>query len=143
MNYNVYLEKIEIYKMLVDDLKQKNASKERLDYAEQELIRCKREYRAWLKKKNRKKYLWPGKDGKGYGEIVNTGSPYPYDSFWRKVFFAGEHWDEDDKKEFIESAWTHMKPSQYDCTGQIFTWMIYVFNVPNGVVAYIMDALDV
>ena len=141
MNYNVYLDKIEIYKMLIDDLKQKNASKERLDHAEQELIRCKREYRAWLKEKNRKKYLWPGKDGEGYGEIVNFGGSY--DSLWTKIFFVGEQWSEEDKKEFIDANWQECKPSMYDCTGQIFTWAIDVFNVPNGVVAYIREGIDV
>lgn len=101
------------------------------------LIEHKREYRADLKKRAEKKYLYPN----NYGEIVNGGGDFEYR--WMKVFFEGEHWNDDEKKKFIEENWVDATPSQYDCTGQIFTYAIDVFNVPSGVVAYIREAMDV
>lgn len=104
------------------------------------LIEHKRELRAKLKD-NHDRYLYPGNDGKGYGKIVAYGGSY--DSFWEKIFFEGEHWTDEEKDQFIADNWITAKPSQYDCTGQVFTWAINVFNVPSGVVAYIRNGLDV
>ena len=101
---------------------------------EKHLAKAKKRYRSHLKEEAEKKYLYGG-------EIVASGGGY--DSFWQKIFFKDDHWTEEEKQEFIEAAWIHAKPSQYDCTGQVFTWAIDVFNVPNGVVAYIRNALDV
>ena len=101
----------------------------------------KREYRKALKGTWHGKYLYLGKDGKGYGKIVNDGGNY--DTFWQKIFFPNEHWTEEEKMEFVDDNWVKATPSQYDCTGQIFTWAIDVFNVPSGVVAYIRYAMDV
>lgn len=138
MRRNAFYDKISLDKLIKDLLikegKYSGEAKEKIDT---NLIKHKREYRADLKKRNAKKYLYPN----NYGEIVNGGGDY--DSFWQKIFFAGEHWSEEEKQEFIEENWIHCEPSQYDCTGQTFTWAIDVFNVPSGVVAYIRDALDV
>lgn len=101
------------------------------------LIEHKREYRADLKKRTEKKYLYPN----NYGEIVNGGGDFEYR--WMKVFFEGEHWNDDDKKKFIEENWVDYEWSPYDCTEQIYTQRICVFNVPSGVVAYIMELKDV
>ena len=84
------------------------------------------------------KYLYPyGKKGK----IVAYGSNND-DIFWKKVFFEGEYWDEEDKEAFRDDNWIEIN-SPYDCTGKTFTWAIDSFNVPNGVVAYIRYAIDV
>ena len=96
----------------------------------------KREYRAALKEKNRAK-RFRGTDGL----IVNEGGDY--DSHWIKVFFPGESWTDEEKDEFIAYAWIPYRWSPYDCTGQLFTQGISVFNVPGGVVAYVREALDV
>lgn len=97
--------------------------------------------REWRRKTKRNQYFYHGRDGEGYGEIVNGGGNW--DSYWQKVFFPGEQWTEEEKREFVEDNWVHATPSQYDCTGQVFTWAIDVFNVPGGVVAYLRYALDV
>lgn len=136
---NKYLENIMIDKMIIDELskgKHPLAVRKAIEECKQLLIDHKREYRAWLKRDNEKRFLYPN-----YGEIVASGGDY--DSRWTKVFFAREHWSDEDKKEFVEENWRYAKPSQYDCTGQIFTWAIDVFNVPSGVVAYIREAMDV
>lgn len=127
---------ITIYEFVKDCLIKKGKySDETIEAINDLIIKLKREYRANLKKRD-KRYLYPD-----YGEIVNSGGDW--DSFWKKIFFAGEQWSEEDKREFIEENWIYCEPSQYDCTGQIFTQSIDVFNVPNGVVAYIRYAMDV
>lgn len=73
--------------------------------------------------------------------IVNGGGTY--DEGWTKYFYPDEHWTEEEKSDFTESNWIHMRPSQYDCTGQLFTWNISIFDVPNGTVVYHQYALDV
>ena len=108
---------------------------------DEKIIERKREYRAALKGKWWDNYLYPGTDGKGYGKIVACGGEW--DSFWRKIFFEGEHWTEEEIREFIDDNWVSCKLGPYDCTGQRFTWAIDCFNVPSGVVCYIREALDV
>ena len=127
-----------IRKWLIKENRYKGEAKKHLD---EKIVEHKRKYRDYLKHEERKKYLYPGTDGNGYGEIVAGGGDY--DGMWQKIFFAGERWTEEEKQEFIEENWVHYKWSPYDCTGQIFTWAIDVFNVPSGVVAYIRDAMDV
>jgi hypothetical protein len=137
---NAYLEKIMIDKMIIDELskgKHPKATREAIETCKELLIQHKREYRAWLKLRYGKKYLYSNQ----YGEIVNRGGEY--DVFWQKIFFPGERWTDEEKNEFIEENWIYAMPSQYDCTGQTFTWAIDVFNVPSGVVAYIRNAIDV
>ena len=75
------------------------------------------------------------------GFIVNGGGEFDYR--WMKVFFPGERWTDEEKAEFVEENWIYCRPSQYDCTGQIFTTGIDCFNVPSGVVVYIREAMDV
>ena len=131
---DIYME-IMIDKDIKNELVKRNlyrgATREKM---EKYIAKNKKRYRSSLKEENEKKYLYGG-------EIVAGGGDY--DSFWQKIFFKDDHWTEEEKQEFIEAAWIHAKPSQYDCTGQVFTWAIDVFNVPNGVVAYIRNALDV
>ena len=122
---------------LIKEGKYRGELKRELD---EKIIAHKKEYRRWLKEYD-KKYLYHLSDGTGYGEIIASGGDY--DGGWYKVFFPGDYFTEEDKKEFIEDNWRYAKPSQYDCTGQIFTWSIKVFNVPSGVVAYIQEAMDV
>lgn len=107
----------------------------------EEIIQHKKEYRNRLRRKYGKRYEFKGKDGNGYGEIVNYGGDW--DGCWRKVFFPDEHWTDEEKKDFVAAVWIPYKPTYYDCTGQLFTWAVDVFNTPNGVVAYIHDHLDV
>ena len=97
----------------------------------------KKECRAAMKEKERKsRYMFPG-----YGEIVNSGGDW--DSCWMKVFFKGEHWTEEEIEEFLEDNWRYVRYPAYDCTGDLFTLGIEVFNVPGGVVAYLREAVDV
>lgn len=126
-------------KWCLDKANSRKLAEEKKEY-EDLLIKHKRELRAKLKN-NHNRYLYPGNDGNGYGKIVAYGGSY--DSFWEKIFFEGEHWTDEEKDQFIAANWITAKPSQYDCTGQVFTWAINVFNVPNGVVAYIRNGLDV
>lgn len=136
-----------IIKMCINDLIKKQLierglyvgeAKEAID---KKIVEDKREYRKVLKGKWHEKYLYPGKDGKGYGKIINGGGSF--DRLYQKIFFPNECWTEEEKKEFIDENWRKATPSQYDCTGQIFTLAIDVFNVPSGVIAYIRYAMDV
>ena len=125
-------ELLKIYEELVDECFKRNLP-DKAEYGMEKIKEIKREIR---NRNNGKKYLY-----NNYGEIVNCGGDY--DSFWQKIFFPGERWTDEEKNEFIEENWIHAMPSQYDCTGQTFTWAIDVFNVPSGVVAYIRNAIDV
>ena len=116
-------------------------TEDKLTLIDKRIIEIKREYRRALKGHWYDHYLYPGEDFKGYGEIVFQH--WDYDSGYRKVFFPNEHWTEEDKREFVDDNLVKATPSQYDCTGQIFTWAIDIFNVPSGVVAYIRYAMDV
>lgn len=134
------IERILIDKMILDEMatgKYPTATREAIEKIKNLLIEHKREYRSWLKDKEKKRYLYPD----NYGKIVASGGSY--DTFWQKIFFEGEHWTDEEKNQFVAANWITAKPSQYDCTGQVFTWAINVFNTPNGVVAYIRNALDV
>lgn len=143
-NMRRFMERLIIDDMIKDSLiKQGEYKGEKKATMDERIIDHKREYRHWLKSKDKYpyKYLYPGINGNGYGEIVNGGGDG--DSFWQKIFFNGERWTDEEIKEFIEANWVSAKPSQYDCTGQTFTWAIDCFNVPSGVVCYIRYAMDV
>lgn len=107
----------------------------------EKIVEHKKEYRKRLRRKYGKRYEFKGKDGNGYGEIVNAGGWW--DSAWRKVIFPGEYWADEEKQEFIAAVWIPYKYTYYDCTGQLFTSSVSVFNTPNGVIAFIRDNLDV
>ena len=122
---------------LIKEGKYRGECKKLLD---ERIIAHKKEYRQWLKEHG-KQYLYRLSDGTGYGEVVAVGGDY--DRFWRKIFFPGDYFTEEDKKEFIEDNWIHYKWGPYDCTGQVFTSSISVFNTPSGVIAYIQESRDV
>lgn len=130
---DVDLEKIEIYKEMIDYCKERGDAVHQ-QYYEEKLAQTKHDYRQRLKEKNAKKYVFNG-------EIVNEGGDWDYS--WYKVFFPHEKWTDEEKDEFRAAVWKPYKPTYYDCTGQIFTRFVDVFNVPNGVVAYIWEAMDV
>lgn len=142
MGYNKYIDYLkfdyDFRKYLISKGRYNGEQKRKLD---EEIIKHKREYRKWLREKCSPKYLYPGRDGEGYGEIVASGGDW--DRGWIKVFFKGEHWTEDEIEEFREDNWQRPRYSAYDCTGDWFTWAIDVFNTPKGVVAYIREAMDV
>ena len=138
MKYNALIEKIQIAQDMYNWYKETNACKEAINPAAERLIKAKREYRAWLKNENKKRFFRPDTE---WGEIIN-GS-WSYDSGWQKIFFAGEHWSDEEKEEFINANWKRPVYSQYDCTGCIFTVGIEVFNVPSGVLVFILEAIDV
>jgi hypothetical protein len=119
-------------------LSQLNGDKEKIELINNKIIECKKEYRKWLKERHDLYYDYYGKP---IGII--TASHWEYDSGWMKVFIKDQHWSEEEKLKFIEDNWIHCRYSAYDCTGQIFTWAIDVFNIPSGVVAYIRNAMDV
>lgn len=75
------------------------------------------------------------------GNVIIYGGDY--DRMWKKLFFPNESWTEEQKQKFIDYNWKHYKPTYYDCTGQIFTTRIKIYNTPNGVIAYIFEAMDV
>lgn len=104
--------------------------------AKEHLDKAKRKYRAHLKLQDNNRY-----ENYANGLIVNGGGEFDYR--WMKVFFPGERWTDEEKAEFVEENWIYCRPSQYDCTGQIFTTRINCFNMPRGVVVYIMEAMDV
>ena len=104
--------------------------------AKEHLDKAKRKYRAHLKLQDNNRY-----ENYANGFIVNGGGEF--ENHWMKVVFPGEKWTKVEKDEFIDENWIYCEPSQYDCTGQIFTRWIKCFNVPKGVVVYIMEAIDV
>lgn len=141
-----YYEKAMIISMIIDSVlidasKTETEKQIAVNKAKEKLIEYKREYRKKLKDSYYSHYLYHGDNGEGYGEIVASGGDW--DDYWYKVFFTNENWTEEDKKEFVDENWVYCTPSQYDCTGQRFTWAINCFNVPKGVVCYIREALDV
>ena len=77
----------------------------------------------------------------GDGTVVNEGGDWDY--CWYKVFFPNERWTDEEKREYADYVWIRYVPTYYDCTGQIFTRFVDAFNVPNGVVVYIRDCMDV
>jgi hypothetical protein len=102
------------------------------------LIKYKRELRRLLKEKNN---LYYGPYENPIGEITFVIGDY--DGCIIKVFVPDENWTDEEKREFISENWKEYQPSQYDCTGQIFTNWIKVINVPAGVVIYINERRDV
>lgn len=107
-----------------------------MEKAKEHLDKAKRKYRDSLKLNADNHY---GTYVNGF--IVNGGGEYDYR--WMKVFFPGERWTDEEKTRFVDENWMYCRPSQYDCTGQIFTTGIECFNIPSGVVVYIMEAMDV
>ena len=104
--------------------------------AKEHLDKAKPKYRDHLKLQDNNRY-----ENYANGFIINGGGEFDYR--WMKVFFPGERWTDEEKAEFVDENWVHCRPSQYDCTGQIFTWAIDCFNIPDGVVCYIREAMDV
>lgn len=121
---------------ILKSLKNGNINDERISKIQEKLIKDKRRYRQRLKDKMEPEYF-RGTNG----VIVGYGGEY--DTYWTKVFFEGEIWTKEDMKEFEDFVWIHCTPSQYDCTGKLFTWAVSCFNTPRGVVAYVMEAIDV
>ncbi len=74
-----------------------------------------------------------------YVQIKGEG----YDSTTWKKFFPNEFFTKEEQKEIMDEMWIHALPSQYDCTGQEFTWAIYFFKVPNGTWIYHRKGYDV
>lgn len=133
MGYNAFIERIELEKMLINELKKKHSDTRKLEYL---LIQHKREYRRSLKVRADKHY-----ETYTNGFVVNGGGSW--EDRWIKVFFPGEQWAEEEKLKFIDDNWKECRYSAYDCTGDVFTWAIDCFNVPAGVVCYIREAIDV
>lgn len=92
---------------------------------------CKREIRKRNHEDEQSKY------------IISQGN---WDDWWTKEWFE-KPFTKEEKEEYIKDHWIHATPSQYDCTGQIFTIRICVFNVKvNGVergLVYHFMAIDV
>ena len=136
-NYEKIMFDMEVKKWLIESGKYVGEHKKGIDDL---IAKHKRECRQEVKEKYSPKYLYYGKDGEGYGEIINSGGDWDY--FWKKVIFPGEHWKEEEKEQFRQENWKRARYCAYDCTGDVFTWAIDVFNTPNGVVAYIREAVD-
>ena len=117
-------------------LKEHPDNLEGIAHCRDRIIKQKRRIRKWLKEKYDNHY-------NGYENGFVVGGHWEFDGGWRKVFFPGEHWADEDKKEFTEENWKRCRYSAYDCTGDIFTWAIDCFNVPSGVVCYMREAVDV
>ena len=135
---NKYIANLEFDLIIKRELVKENKYKgDTRIHLENQLAKHKREFRDWLKREESKDYLYKEKRGK----IITGGGDF--DGRWQKVFFPNEHWDEEDINFFKRDNWIEYVPSPYDCTGQIFTWAIDVFNAPNGVIAFIREAIDV
>lgn len=136
-----HFEELMLYLNVKEEMIKKGLYKEsNKKWIDKSIIEAKRKCREALKARDKAQYLYHGIDGEGYGKIVNSGGDWDY--FWRKVFFPGEHWSKEDIEEFREENWKHTRYSAYDCTGDVFTRFIDVFNTPSGVVAYIREAID-
>ena len=135
MNYVVYHEVMDLINdvrdKLISDGTYSDEAKHHLDERSADI---KRKHRKWLKEKYKPQYLYGGK-------IV--AQHWDYDSGYRKLFFANQHWSDEEKEDFADAHWRYCRKSPYDCTGDIFTWAIDCFNVPSGVVVYIREAMDV
>lgn len=125
------LEHVELAKKMIAFCKETGRDTE---FWEDELVRAKRAYRAYLREDEERKKVFDG-------VVVNRGGDWDY--YWRKVFFKGEHWTDEKKDQFRAAVWKPYKPTYYDCTGQIFTAFVDIFNVPSGVVAYIREDMDI
>lgn len=67
-----------------------------------------------------------------------------FDHFTRKYPLPEHIKSREDAVEYMEDEWVHCRPSQYDCTGQIFTTGYCVFQKSDGRWwAYHMMAMDV
>ena len=60
-----------------------------------------------------------------------------------KYFYPGVHWTEEEKREYEEYNWIESPNSPYDCTGEVFTCWIQIFDVPKGTIVYIRENMDV
>lgn len=131
MRRNALYESLQLCKLIYDSapVESRAVAKEHLDEA-------KRKWRRYLRLKyddHFEEYV--------NGYVVNGGGTDEYR--WTKVLFPGETWDSEDIEEFIQENWRTCRNSPYDCTGDIFTCRIECFNIPSGVVCYIMEAMDV
>lgn len=132
------LDRVIINQELLEMLKdQGNIPASNLAVFEEKIVEYKREYRKRLRLEDKEGESFRGTNGK----VVGCGGEY--DHSWVKVFFEGETWSREEMKEFSDYIWIHYTPSQYDCTGQWFTWAVDCFNTPRGVVVYVREAMDV
>ena len=137
---NALYESMQLAQMIYDGVKSSEFKVDdragAMKKAKEHLDKAKRKYRDHLKLQGNNHY-----ENYANGFIINGGGEFDYQ--WMKVFFPGEKWTDEEKAEFVEENWIYCRPSQYDCTGQIFTTGIDCFNVPRGVVVYIREAMDV
>lgn len=130
---NIFFEKMQINNMIREELI-KRGDLEGIHRIDVKIVESKREYRKELKRDAEPRRICGG-------IVVNGGGDW--DSRWTKVFFPGETWTDEEKDQFVAAVWIPYRWTDYDCTGQLFTQGVEVFNVPSGVVAYIMEGLDV
>lgn len=133
MNYNKLYDDVRFATELVK-FAYLNGNAKSVKSAEEYLIKIKRTWRNHIHAKNG----WERKYENAYVTILN-GS---IDGATIKLFFPNEHWDETEKKIFKEENWKRYFPSQYDCTGQIFTSWMRFFDTPSGMFAYIREDVD-
>ena len=91
-----------------------------------------KKYRYALKEEAKPRYLYLNDDGTGRGEIIASGMFYRR---WKKVFFPGERWTDEEIQQFHERNWREPRLGS-----STYTWYVKAFNVPSGVVAYIREA---
>lgn len=129
----IFFEKMAINNLIRNQVV-KNGNLEGIRRIDDKIVENKREYRKELKRDAEPRRICGG-------IVVNGGGDW--DSRWTKVFFPGETWTDEEKDQFVAAVWIPYRWTDYDCTGQLFTQGVEVFNVPSGVVAYIMETLDV
>lgn len=128
-----------VYQEFIDELVNSGAEQDRIDQVNDHLAAYKREYRAKAKETD---FELPDiyMDSET-ASVVNYGGDW--DGYWVKIFCKGSRWTEDQKKQFIMDNWISIQYEAWDCTGRTFTSRVSVFNVPDGVVAYIKYNRDV
>lgn len=80
------------------------------------------------------------KESRNY-EIIIRGCDSD-ESFWDKTLFPGQKWSKEEIDDYIRENWMHVR-SPWDCSGEIFTRGIEVFNSPSGVIVYHFMSIDI
>ena len=87
-------------------------------------------------------------------EVRRTNKPKPYSvrkifvrndglDGWCEKHFLPYHFSKPKMKRYIFNHKIELSRSQYDCTGQIYTTDIKIFNVPSGSIVYHFKSVNV
>ena len=70
--------------------------------------------------------------------VVNDGA-----DGWCEKYRFSRNFSQAEKRAYILDNWIFRQSSDYDCTGQVFTERIEIFDVPSGTIVYHFKSVDV